>query len=141
MRRVKTPSVLRVIAAALCALALWAGTAGAAQFLCNCGGKVVTTQTSHCYGPHGAGCHEDDAHGHAPSGDRKDHQALVQDARFFAPPSLATSSPPPLLAILTAVDDAFPRGGRCDGSWRRAADPGGSPPVGVAIAATIVLLI
>lgn len=138
----------QVFIIALCVLALFvAQTFGSkVAYYCLCGGKPVPTQTSHCHGPHGEKCHTSDvqngdSHSEEGSGERKDHQAVSQDVQLrpveAAPQVIA---PQVLLAILPLVEILYSNlESKIPANY--AVDFGESPPFGVTVARTIVLLI
>ena len=141
-------SNFHIFAIALCVLALFvAQTFGSkAGYVCLCGGKPVPTQTSHCHGPHGEKCHAgdvqaDDSHSEEGSGQREDHQVVNQDVQLrpveAAPQVIA---PQVLLAMLPVVQILFAsQEAKVPASY--SVDFGESPPFGVTVARTIVLLI
>jgi hypothetical protein len=145
---VKPRSATHIFAIALCVLALFvAQTLGSrAGYVCLCGGKPVPTQTSHCHGPHGANCHADDARSGAPhdeddSGPREDHQVVSQDVQsrpIEASPQII--APQVVLAILPVVQVLL-AGSETKVPAGASVDFGDSPPFGVTVARTIVLLI
>lgn len=137
-----------IFAIALCVLALFvAQTFGSkVAYYCLCGGKPVPTQTTHCHGPHGEKCHSgdaqaDDSHSEENSGEREDHQAVSQDVQLRpveAAPQV--TAPQALLAILPVVEILFAsREAKVPASY--SVDFGESPPFGITVARTIVLLI
>jgi len=148
-RPLKPRSAQQSFILVLCLLALFvAQTIGsqAASFVCLCAGKPVPTQSSHCHGPHGTSCHTAEAESSAPhseegKGERQDHQAVSKDVASrpvdVAPQIIA---PQVLVAILPLVETIFARlEAKLPASY--AIDFRGSPPRGVAVARTIVLLI
>ena len=132
----------------LCILALFvAQTFGAkGNYVCECGGAPVLTPVSHCYGPHGEKCAEVEAQGVAATddndtGDRRDHEVVdtdVQSRPLEAPSQIV--GPQVLLAILPMVD-AFSVRPEVKVPASYLVDIGDSPPFGVTVARTIVLLI
>jgi hypothetical protein len=144
----KLRSASQVLVVALCVLALFVAQTlgGKVAYYCLCGGKPVPTQTTHCHGPHGAKCHETEAqnggsHSEEGSGERKDHQAVSQDVQLrpveAAPQVIA---PQVLLAILPLVAILYSNQElRIPANYD--VDFGESPPFGVTVARTIVLLI
>lgn len=137
-----------LFAVVLCVLALFvAQTFGSkVAYFCLCGGKPVQTQTSYCEGPHGAKCHADDAkaagsHSEKESGSRQDHQAVNQDVQSrLVDASQQVIAPQVLLAILPMLETFFASPeAKVQASY--SVDFGESPPFGVTVARTIVLLI
>jgi hypothetical protein len=145
---VSTCSQLHTFVLTLCVVALFVGQAfgSKAAYFCACGGTSVPTLSSHCHGPHGEHCHGGEApatatHEEEDGGSRRDHE-LVDDevpARLLeaAKPFVA---PPALLALLPLVPVSR---GAWDAESRAGRDVAvdGSPPPGVAVARTVVLLI
>lgn len=137
-----------VIAIALCLLALFvAQTFGSkVAYYCECGGKPVKTQSSHCHGPHGEKCHSaeaqvEDSHNEEDSSERENHQAVSQDVKLRpldAP--LKLIAPQVLVAILPMVEAIFARQ-ETKVAASYCMDFGESPPSGITVARTIVLLI
>jgi hypothetical protein len=119
---------------------------GQGRYVCVCGGKPLVTQIAHCYGPHGEQCHTGDgkadgSQSEEDSGSREEHQVVKHDVQSrpgtAAPQVIA---PQVLLAILPAGEVLFASRetkvpARYSGDW------GESPPFGVTVARTIVLLI
>lgn len=130
----------------LCVLALFvAQTFGAkAGFYCLCGGKPVPTEVSHCYGPHGENCAGEEAHGGAKDGggtDRRDHEVVNQDVQMrTAEAAQQIVAPQVLLAVLPMVKILF-AGRELPASGSDSVGFGKSPPLGVTVARTVVLLI
>ena len=133
---------------ALCALALLcAQLFGVSRgFLCLCSGTPVAMTSDHCHGPHGKDCHEKAAPAHSgescpDGGDKQSHARIAPDFQSPAAHPAPITLPAPVLLALLTLDG---------GSWvkvepmpfrENAADLRGSPPCGVAVARTIVLLI
>lgn len=144
----KPRSNFQIFAIVLCVLALLvAQTVGGQRgYVCLCGGKPVATQTSHCHGPHGEECHTDNTrdaipHSEDGAGPREDHQVVTQDVQLRpgeAAPQLV--APQILLAILPMVQVLFANQ-ETKVSAGYSVDFGESPPFGVTVARTIVLLI
>ena len=137
-----------IFAIVLCVLALFvAQTFGAkAVYYCLCGGERVATQTPHCYGPHGEKCAEDEAQGGASTsdggdGDRRDHQVVDQEVQLRpAGAEQQVIAPQVLLAILPLAEMLFAsQETKVPASY--SVDFEESPPFGVTVARTIVLLI
>ena len=115
-------------------------------FLCDCSGRPEFTESDHCHGPHGADCHKnaEPTHSeasHPAESDTHSHPRIAQD--FQSMPALATEFvlAEPVLRILLTLDDSawtYELSVRASGY---AADERGSPPSGVAVARTVVLLI
>lgn len=144
----KPGSHSHLLAIVLCVLALL-GTqvsGSRAGYICLCGGEPMPTQTSHCHGPHGEECHTADAqagasHDEEDSGEREEHQVVSREVQLR--PVEATQqvfAPQVLLAILPMVETFFVRQD-VRVSARAGVDFGESPPFGVTVARTIVLLI
>ena len=121
-----------------------------AGFVCDCSGQPVPTKATHCYGPHGADCHADEAAeaveteactGEESSGDREDHSVVNEEVQMrpveAAPQTIA---PQVLLTLLPMVDDQF-SARETTAPARYFVEFGESPPMGVSVARTIVLLI
>jgi hypothetical protein len=147
-RSVKRRSNFHNFAIVLCALALFVAQTfgGHLRYMCDCGGKMVATQSSHCHGPHHADCHADETEADSPhnekdSGDRKDHQVVkdeVQSRPVDTAPQLV--APQVLLAILPMVE-ALVVSQEIKVPASYPLEFGESPPLGVTVARTIVLLI
>jgi hypothetical protein len=144
----KPRSPNHVFVIALLVLALFvAETFGIrAGYVCMCGDRPVLTHSSHCDLPHGANRHADDAKTGAPhddgdSDERKDHEVVrqhVQSRALEAAPQVI--APRVLLAILPVVQ-MLPAGYETKIPASYSLDFGESPPFGVTVARTIVLLI
>ena len=144
--RLKPRSTSHFLLATVCAVTLFvAQTFGSkVAFFCFCGGKAVLTQSSHCHGPHGPQCHtspgENTPHNDDGSGDRRDHQSVTQDIQSrLVDPAPEVAPPELLLQVLQVFDLIFPG----DKLAVRSAspDPEESPPAGITVARTVVLLI
>jgi len=145
---VKPRSTFRTSAIMACVLALFvAQTLGSRiAYFCLCSGKPIQTLASHCHGPHGEQCHGggeslDSRHSDEGPADRKDHRLVDQELKAASPktgPPLAT--PPLLLAVLPSFFTLSPRieAKIFKNAWVRF---GESPPSGVTVALTVVLLI
>jgi hypothetical protein len=103
----------------------------------------MPTQAPHCYGPHGDHCHTNEAcsggsDSESGSGNRKDHQVVNNDVQSRPVGAAAQMvAPQVLLAILPmlfASEETKVPASYC-------VDFGESPPFGVTVARTIVLLI
>ena len=114
-------------------------------YQCDCTGQVEWTAQDHCHGPHDAGCHDDEAPGHAHdegdgSGERHEHQEVRDDAEARSLPGVI---PLNFVPVLLAVFEEAPRWAGSIvaktpwADW----DVGTGPPPGVAVARTTVLLI
>lgn len=115
-------------------------------FICDCSGAQIVTQSDHCHGPHGAPCVENAPPIHTgescpDGGDARSHSAVEQDFQSAAARVADVVLTAPLLHVLLILDDA---------AWEKAppvsaveylADTRGSPPPGVAVSRTVVLLI
>jgi hypothetical protein len=145
--RVKFRSHLRNLAIVLCVIALLAAQAFGAgrSYLCVCAGLPVATQASHCHGPHGAACLATESaaepHGEEGRADRQDH-AVVQNELTLrtveASPQLI--APTALIAILPICEILLASPVQQVPATVLAGDEG-PPPLGVAVARTVVLLI
>lgn len=144
----KPRSHSQLFAVALCVLALFVVQipGSRAGYVCLCGGKPVPTQTSHCHGPHGEKCHASDAengdsHHEENSGDREDHQVVNQDVQMRPVDAKAQVFAPQVWLAMPRVADFViaVRVEKVSGSYLSRI--GESPPAGVAVARTIVLLI
>lgn len=109
----------------------------------------MKTQSSHCHGPHGVDCHSRPAasdaahedHDEEKSGPRQDHQVVSQEVQMRTLDAKAqVFAPQVLLAVLRVMDFVY--------ADREEKAPTGyltrfgeSPPCGVAVARTVVLLI
>jgi hypothetical protein len=145
----KPRSPHNVFVLALCILALFVSqTLGSrAGFVCDCSGKPVPTKATHCYGPHGTDCHADEGleagacSGEENSGDRENHIAVNEEVQMrpveVAPQSIA---PQVLLSLLPMMDYQFSIR-ETTAPARYFVESGESPPMGVSVARTIVLLI
>lgn len=75
-------------------------------FQCDCGGVPQIVATESCSGPHGAGCHSEDAsHDHAPidgesRGGTKQHTEVKDDLNGTMSAASAAHLPAPFVAIL-----------------------------------------
>ena len=115
-------------------------------FLCDCSGVAVATAHDHCHGPHGAHCLEnaEPAHpmeSHPDGGDTLPHEEIVQDfqsARTHATELVLTE---PVLQVVLVLDDLQWAKTEPVFALENAAESRGSPPCGVAVARTVVLLI
>ena len=115
-------------------------------FLCDCSGQPEFTESDHCHGPHGAHCHQKaepahSAESHPESGDTHSHPRLAQEFRSTPAPALEMVLAGPLLHVVfvladTAWEDAAPVR-----TLEYLAEERGSPPSGVAVSRTVVLLI
>ena len=115
-------------------------------FLCDCSGRPVATASDHCHGPHDAHCHEKGEPAHSSEScpddsDTKPHSQVVQDFRSAPAPAAEMVLAEPVLQVVLTLEDAV---------WAKAvpvfalentANERGSPPFGVAVARTVVLLI
>ena len=144
----KVRSPLQKLLLALCVLAVVSAQLFGVgrDFLCLCSGAPVAMASDHCHGPHGAKCHTDAAkdgaaHNEQDSGSREDHRVVKQDVQ--SRPVEATPqviAPQVLLAILPLVEILFSsQETKVPASY--SVDFGKSPPFGVTVARTIVLLI
>lgn len=116
------------------------------DFLCDCSGVPVATASDHCHGPHGAQCDEEAEPAHSKGscpddGDALPHSQVAQDFRSApasAAPVLVTE---PLLQVVLTLDDSEWAKAMPVPAVEAAADERGSPPSGVAVSRTVVLLI
>ena len=144
----KTRPYSHTLVLVLCVLALFVAQSFGSRpaFVCFCGGKPVATETSHCHGPHGEQCHADEhdgtgEHSEGKSGDREDHQVVSQDVEMLpAQAALQVTAPQALLAVLPRLATVISRQ-EAKVAVNYFVDLGESPPLGVAVASTIVLLI
>jgi hypothetical protein len=121
-----------------------------AGFVCDCSGKPVPTKATHCYGPHGADCHADEAapavetgacSGEENSGDRENHSAVNEEVQMRPVDAVTQSVAPQVLLTLLPMDEFLFSAPEEKAPARYFVDEGESPPVGVSVARTIVLLI
>ena len=112
------------------------------SFLCDCSGRLVTTASDHCHGPHDGHC-EENAHPDADCFDEGDAVPHVQVEKEFRAPTLAfqTVQIAPVLRLILWLNDATPGVTQNVRVLETAVDFGESPPPGVAVARTVVLRI
>ena len=144
----KVRSLFQKLLLALCVLAVVSAQLFGVgrSFLCLCSGAPVAMTSDHCHGPHGEDCHAEAAPAHSgescpDDGDKRTHAQVAQDFQSLAAQTEPLVMPAPVLLALLMLDDS---------QWAKvvpvpalenAADLGASPPCGVAVARTIVLLI
>ena len=115
-------------------------------FACDCSGRPVLTASDHCHGPHGAHCHEkaEPAHSKDSCPDDRDaqpHSQVVQDFRSASAPAAELVLAAPVLQMVLMLDDSQWAKAAAVCAVKHVADERGSPPPGVAVARTVVLLI
>lgn len=119
-----------------------------AGYLCRCGGEERLTQVDHCHGPHSDHCHDSgeidnpQQHLHEASdgGDRENHEPVRSEVELL--PSSEVSAPALILVLLTIDPELALFGLRKKDPqhilpWRSVSL---SPPVGVFVSRTVVLL-
>jgi len=144
---VKLRSPLRILAVALCVLALLAAqTVGVRLYLCQCAGQPVLTQARHCHGPHGAHCHAPgqeaaEAHPEAGQGSCENHLAVNGTLAWRAAETVPTLVAPTILIAILPLLETLLAAPEVEAAARAWAVGEGPPPFGVAVARTIVLRI
>jgi len=141
-------SNIHTFAIVLSALALFVAQmfGGQLRYMCDCGGKMVATQTSHCHGPDHSKCHVDgvdaaSSHDERDSGERKDHQVVKDEVQSRPVGNTAQLiAPQVLLAFLPMVEELVVSR-EIEVPAPFVGNFGESPPLGVTVARTIVLLI
>ncbi|MES2570219.1 MAG: hypothetical protein V4710_09225 [Verrucomicrobiota bacterium] len=144
----KSRSKLQTFAFALCVLALCMTQVFGmrAGYLCVCAGEAVLTQTSHCHGPHGADCHSFGeetfgAHHEEDQGSREDHATLKTEPSLRSPDVTSPVIAPAALQAMVPLFKTFPTPSQALISHSGRGLETDSPPPGVKVAGTIVLLI
>jgi hypothetical protein len=147
-RPVNICSSLQKFLLALCVLAVMtAQLFGMGRgFLCDCSGAPVAVAHDHCHGPHGAHCleNEEPAHpidSHPDDGDTHPHERVVQDFQSAPAPAAECVLTEPFWHVVLMLDDAVWVKTAPLQTVEYVADERGSPPCGVAVARTVVLLI
>ena len=115
-------------------------------FLCDCSGGPVFTASDHCHGPHGTHCldNEEPPHSgdsHPDDGDALPHSPIVQDFQSASTSTAEWVLAQPVLHVVLTLDDSHRAKTEPVFALENAAELRGSPPCGVAVARTIVLLI
>jgi hypothetical protein len=147
---VRYRAAIRKFSALLCVLTLllaqsFGVTAG---FLCRCGGLDRLTQIDHCHGPHSEDCHNSQeidnpqSHLHEDSGggDREDHEPVRSDVELVPSSEIAV---PGLIAVLLAVVPKLNFFGFLTEDTQLTIPSRNvrfSPPLGVIVSRTVVLL-
>jgi len=127
------------------ALLVMQAVGGFRAYVCDCGGEVTWTSVDHCHGPHSANCHDHESgipHRHdESSGDRQDHEQIVQEVRLRSVESFQLPAIIPVL--LTWMPDTFGLLAAWEnaGMSRPLVVPDASPPPGVTVARTVVFII
>ncbi len=116
------------------------------SFLCLCSGAPVAMASDHCHGPHGADCHTEGAPAHPgescpDNGDKQSHAQVAQDFQSLAAQTEPLVLTAPLMFELLTLDNSERANGAPLFVLENATDLCGSPPCGVAVARTVVLLI
>jgi hypothetical protein len=142
--RLKPRSTAQIFTIMLCVFALLVAQTIGRQptYVCDCGGKLMLTQSSHCYGPHDAECHSDPAKGEQGTGERKDHEAVshemqarpIEAAPQLVSPQVLTAILPVIHALFTSAEFEIP-------AVCYEAAAGESPPLSVIVARTVVFII
>lgn len=119
-------------------------------FLCVCTGEAVPVQSSHCHGAHGLDCHSDDAEAQATACDQssqgdcdgENHEVLVKnlDAASSSTHQQTSVAPPLLVAVLPASWLLQPPQ-EVESTRGYVAHFKDSPPIGVSVARSVVLLV
>jgi hypothetical protein len=143
-------AAIRKLLVVLCVLTLlFAQSFGVtAGFLCRCGGQDRLTQVDHCHGPHSEECHDsqeiDNPHSHSPEesggGDREDHEPVRSDVELVPSSEIAV---PGLIAVLLAVVPKLNFFGFLTEDTQLtipSRNVSFSPPLGVIVSRTVVLL-
>ena len=115
-------------------------------FVCDCSGRPMATASDHCHGPHDQHCHEkaEPAHSresHPDDGDALPHSRIAQDFRSAPAPAASVLVTEPLWQAVLILDDSEWAKAAPLLALETAANERGSPPSGVAVARTVVLLI
>jgi hypothetical protein len=129
------------------ALLVMQAVGGFRAYVCDCGGQVTWTNVDHCHGPHSADCHDHEPaiphHHDGESGDREDHEQIVQELKLRSVQGFHVPAIIPVL--LSWMPDTFGFVGAWGGSLIRKPlieiDPDASPPPGVTVARTVVFII
>ena len=116
------------------------------SFLCDCSGSPKPTASDHCHGPHDAHCHENAAPAHSgescpDDGDKQTHELVVQVFQSLESHTAPLVLPAPVMLELLSLDGTEWAHTVTVATLENATDLGESPPSGVAVARTIVLLI
>jgi hypothetical protein len=127
------------------ALLVMQAVGGFRAYLCDCGGQVRLTKVDHCHGPHSAACHDHESGAphrqEGDSGDRHDHERVVQELQFRSIENFQLPAVIPVLLVWQpgAFEFLFVTGRTVE--CRSMAEPDGSPPTGVVVARTVVFII
>ena len=104
----------------------------------------MPTQTSHCHGPHGSDCHSDSGestHHEENSAERKEHEVVKQDVQFSQVKTIPhVIAPQVIIAILPQIQSVL-CSSEASLQLPLQVDFGDSPPSGVTVARTVVLLV
>ena len=116
------------------------------SFLCLCSGAPVAMASDHCHGPHGEDCHAGMAPAHSAEscpddGDKHTHAQVAQNFQSLAAHTDPLVLTAPLMFELLMLEDSEWAKVAPVSTLENAADLRGSPPCGVAVARTVVLLI
>ncbi len=115
-------------------------------FLCDCSGRLVAAASDHCHGPHDAHCHEKGEPAHSSEscpddGDTKPHSRNVQDFQSAPAPAVESVLTEPVLWVVLTLENSARAKAAPVFILENAVNLRGSPPFGVAVARTVVLLI
>ncbi len=116
------------------------------SFLCLCSGAPVAMASDHCHGPHGEDCHENAAPAHSAEccpddGEKHTHAEVAQDFQSLAAHTDPLVLPAPVMLAFLTLDDSERAKVVLLPALENALALGESPPPGVAVARTVVLLI
>jgi hypothetical protein len=134
----------------LCVITLLLAQASVASagYLCRCGGEERLTQVDHCHGPHSEDCHDSEEidglqqhlHEASDGADRENHEPLRSEVEVLPSSEVAA---PALISVLLILDPGLALFGFRKKEpqrilpWRNVSL---SPPVGVFVSRTVVLL-
>jgi hypothetical protein len=119
-----------------------------AGYLCRCGGEERLTQVDHCHGPHSNGCHDSEEvdgprehlHEASDGADRENHEPLRSQVELLPSSEVAA---PALVSVLLTLDPRLALFGFRKKELQHILPlrkVSLSPPVGVFVSRTVVLL-
>jgi hypothetical protein len=129
----------------LMALLVMQAVGGFHAYLCDCGGAMRWTNEDHCFGPHSTACHDHELgvlqRQEGDSGDRHDHEQVVQELKLRSVENFQLPAVIPLL--LTWSPDSFVSPFVIGRSvvYRSMVEPEVSPPSAVTVARAVVFII
>jgi len=145
VNRRSKPSFFAIV---LCVLALFVVQAfgGKAAYYCLCGGKPVQTVASHCHGLHSESCvaaetQETPSDCETEGGSRRDHLVIDQQVQLRPVEAAQQTIAPPAVAAILPIFEVLAASQNAELPAVYCVDFGESPPFGVTVARTIVLLI